>query len=106
MAKGASTEVQMGNLHSKLTNIFIKILTKYDNDLGEIDIEEEMADALINEPNPAMLGAITKFLKDNSITIESQELDELSAMEQRLADKKAKRPNLASVTNLPLQNGG
>jgi hypothetical protein len=106
MAKGASTEARMGTLHNKITELFLKILSKYDDDLAAMDnAEDELIDGLMAEgmmPNPAMLGAITKFLKDNSITLESEALDELSEMEERLASKKRNRPNLKAVTTLPL----
>ena len=92
MAKGASTEPAMGKLHNQLTALFSKVLEGYENDP---DLS-----------NSAMLGAVSKFLKDNSITIESEQLDELSAMEERLASKKRNRPNLATVTTLPLVNDG
>jgi hypothetical protein len=88
MAKGASTEQSLGNLHNKVTELFVKVLDEYES-------TPELA-------NPAMLGAITKFLKDNSISLESETLDELSEMEERLAAKKRNRPNLKSVTTLPL----
>lgn len=88
MAKGASTEQSLGNLHNKVTELFVKVLDEYES-------APETA-------NPAMLGAITKFLKDNSISLESETLDELSEMEERLAAKKRNRPNLKSVTTLPL----
>ncbi len=92
MAKGAATEARMGELHNKLTDLFATVL-------GEYEKAPELA-------NPAMLGAASKFLKDNSITIESEQMDELSAMEERLAAKKRSRPNLATVTALPLVNDG
>jgi len=101
MARNASTEARMGSLHAKLTEIFIKILEKYDGQLSMETAEDELMDA-IGEPNPAMLGAVAKFLKDNSISIETEELNELTAMEQRLKNKRKNRPNLASVTTLPL----
>jgi len=88
MAKGASTEQSLGNLHNKVTELFVKVLDEYES-------TPESA-------NPAMLGAITKFLKDNSISLESEALDELSEMEERLAAKKRNRPNLKAVTTLPL----
>ena len=88
MAKGASTEQSLGNLHNQVTLLFSKVLEGYEE-------TPELS-------NPAMLGAITKFLKDNSISLESETLDELSEMEERLAAKKRNRPNLKSVTTLPL----
>ena len=110
MAKGASTEARMGKLHNKITELFLKILIKYEDDLSAMgNAEDELIDSLMEEgmmPNPAMLGAITKFLKDNNISLESEKLDELSEMEERLAAKKRNRPNMASVTTLPLINNG
>jgi len=110
MAKGASTAPAMGKLHNKLTELFLKILTKYENDLDKLEnVGEELIDELAAEgvmPSPAMLSAVAKFLKDNDITMETETLDELSAMEERLAAKKKARPNLASVVDLPLQNNG
>ena len=106
MAKGASTEQSLGNLHNKLTQLFLNILQKYENDLSAMgNAEDELLDAVMDDgmmPNPAMLGAITKFLKDNAITLETEALSELSEMEERLAAKKRNRPNLKSVTTLPL----
>ena len=108
MAKGASTEARMGTLHNSLTELFIKVLKTYENNMDQLS-----ADTLIDElaseglmPNPAMLGAISKFLKDNTISVDSQEIDELSSMERRLAAKKANRPSLVSITDLPLAENG
>ena len=109
MAKGASTEARMGILHSRLTELFINILKKYEGAIDSADIGGELLDGLAAEgemPNPAMLGAITKFLKDNSISIDSGEIDELSSMERRLASKQANRPSLVSITNLPVAENG
>lgn len=112
MAKGASTEPTLGKLHNKLTLLFLKILQKYENDLkalSKADLGDELMDGLVADnvmPSPAMLSAIAKFLKDNEITMETETLDELSGMEQRLAAKRKARPALASVTNLPLINNG
>ena len=49
-----------------------------------------------------MLSAIAKFLKDNSISYDSEQIDELSELEQRLKAKKANRPDFSNVTALPL----
>lgn len=98
--------MQLGKLHNKLTELFLSILNKYENDLTAMDnAGDELLDGLMAEgmmPNPAMLGAISKFLKDNLISLESETLDELSEMEERLAAKKRSRPSMASVTSLPL----
>lgn len=108
MSKGASTEVALGNLHNKLTQLFLKILKKYENDLDAIqNAGDELLDELVAEgmmPSPAMLSAISKFLKDNEISIDSEDVNQLSEMEERLANKRKARPSLASVTSLPLIN--
>ncbi len=108
MAKGASTEARMGKLHGKLTELFIKVLKQYESNMDQLDegavLDELMAEGLM--PNPAMLGAVSKFLKDNAISIDSEEVDELSSMERRLAAKKAKRPSLVSITDLPVADHG
>ena len=65
----------------------------------DTDLIEELV-LLDVEPSPAMLSAISKFLKDNEITVDSAELNTLSAHEERLKNKKASRPNLQSITNL------
>jgi hypothetical protein len=49
-----------------------------------------------------MLSAIAKFLKDNNISYDSEQIDELSELEQRLRNKKANRPDFSNVTSLPL----
>lgn len=111
MSNGAATEQDLGTLHSKLTKMFLTILKGYDTKLqaldkltqAVIDDDEDIGAILVEaniEPSPAMLSAISKFLKDNEITVDSAELDKLSAHEERLKNKKANRPNLASITNL------
>ena len=111
MAKNAASEKKLGALHSAMTSIFTRILNGYEKKYDVLDaaqkdaVGDELASELMEmafEPNPAMLSAITKFLKDNEITYDSEELDNLGALERKLADRKANRPNLTNVTNLPL----
>jgi hypothetical protein len=114
MAKGAANEKALGELHTAITSIFKRILSGYEtklsmfeqmatdasSDLGEELVSELMAMSF--EPSPAMLSAVTKFLKDNEVTYDSEQLDELGDLEKRLADKKRNRPNFNNVTELPL----
>jgi hypothetical protein len=112
MAKGAATEKNLGNLHSTLTTIFTRVLQGY---LDKLDKAQEAFNSdefnseimseleyLSIEPSPAMLSAIAKFLKDNNISYDSEQIDELSELEQRLRNKKANRPDFSNVTSLPL----
>lgn len=106
MAKGAANEKQLGGLHSLLATVFEKTLQKYMKDLEAMDaidivsseeqveqLEENFLHAVleIKEPNPAMLSAISKFLKDNDIGMDSEEIDKLSGTERRLQDKRKLR---------------
>lgn len=109
MAKGASTEIQLGKLHTMLTGIFTKVLENYMVKLNSVDLSSDLESDLFAavtaaniEPSPAMLSAISKFLKDNDVTYDSEELDQLSSLEQQLQEKKNKRPNFDNVTDLPL----
>lgn len=114
MAKGSATEKALGALHAKITEVFQKVLARYEARLdvleavkaGEFEAEmlgELMDDAAI--PNPAMLSAITKFLKDNEISFDTEQITELSDQERRLAERREKRSNLVNLTTLQVVNG-
>lgn len=110
MAKGAATEKSMGALHGALTKVFTRVLQQYESNLDKLEalengtIEEEMAEGIMAEgllPNPAMLGAISKFLKDNDISFEAEEINELSDLEKSLAERRKKRSTIASLSVVP-----
>ncbi len=94
MAKGAANESALGILHAKLAQTFTEILEAYEK-------QDEAT-----EPNPAMLGAISKFLKDNSIAFDSEEIDVLSGTAQRLADRRANRQGIAHLSDLRVVDNG
>lgn len=115
MAKGAATEAALGGIHMKLTNIYMKILQRYSDKLDALaeintdDVADEMLEILLGDdalPSPAMLSAVSKFLKDNEVTMDTEQLDELSAMEERLKNKSRDRPNLQQISNLKLVDNG
>ena len=99
MAKGASKETALCSLHVTLTKVFARVLEKYEKQMQALDridpadLQEDMIEELLNmqEPNPAMLGAISKFLKDNEIMYDTEELTAMSAQERRLKDLRAAR---------------
>lgn len=114
MSRGAATEAALGALHTKIAAVFTKVLERYETRMDALDIaasgeltadsltEEVLAD-LLNDgvlPNPAMLSAITKFLKDNEINFDSQQIEELSSQERRLADRLRSRPKLVDLSKL------
>lgn len=109
MSTGAAKEKALGRLHSKITEVFLKVLQTYETRMDAVEalksgeLEAEMLDELFAEatmPNPAMLSAITKFLKDNDIGFDSEKLNELSDQERRLAERREKRGNIVSLTTL------
>lgn len=115
MAKGAATETALGALHAKVAAVFTKVLSTYEARLDAVDsidrdtITEDVLMQLMDDgamPNPAMLGAITKFLKDNEINFDSKEIEELSSQERRLADRRANRAGIASLSTLSVVKNG
>ncbi len=115
MAKGSATEQVMGTLHASIARVFEKVLATYEQRLDAVEkldtekMSEDMIALLMQDsvlPNPAMLAAVTKFLKDNDIAFDTEEVEKLSATEERLAARKAKRGSLASLTRLALVENG
>lgn len=111
MANKAATELTLGNLHSQVARVFEKVLATYEKRLDaieNIDTEQLTESVLVmlmsesNMPSPAMLSAITKFLKDNEISFDTKEIEHLSATQERLNARKAKRGSLQSLTTLAL----
>jgi tetrahydromethanopterin S-methyltransferase subunit A len=112
MAKHAATEQKLGALHSMLATVFTKTLDAYSKRLEAVDkidisdmdeLEADLVVALMDkgvEPNPAMLSAISKFLKDNEIMFDTEELHTLSTQEKRLQDMRKNRDNVVSLDKL------
>lgn len=97
MAKGSAKEDALGALHAQLAVTFTRILEEY---------AERMEDVDFVEPSPAMMGAISKFLKDNSISFDTEEINQLSDTEQRLIARRNAREGLVNLTNLKLVDNG
>jgi len=113
MAKGAANNKDMGALHSALTAIFTRVLQDYHTKLDAVDalaeqeIENEVLAAVFADgftPSPAILSAVAKFLKDNEITVDTGELDELNALEEDLKSRRSARPDYKKVTDVPVLN--
>ena len=112
MSKNSATEKVLGDLHSKVATVFQKVLTRYEArlDVFEAGVSpEDMTDDVLSEllsdgamPNPAMLAAITKFLKDNSIAFDTEEVDALNDQERRLAERRNNRKGVGSLAHLAL----
>lgn len=116
MAKGAANETTLGGLHSLLAKVFEKTLQKYLKTLEAVDkldgdeLENELviaAIAAIGEPNPAMLSALSKFLKDNEIGLDSEEVDQLNATQRQLQDARERRRKAGvDLSVVPLVGNG
>ena len=113
MAKGAAKETQLGKLHSRITEVFLKVLDRYEARLDVLDtvdrdkIEDEVLQELLDDaalPNPAMLSAVTKFLKDNDIGFDTEKLADLSDQERRLKERRERRGNIVSLSDLAPQS--
>jgi len=94
MSKGASPEKQLALLHKKLAATMIAALDSSDKAiylLGKFkdlphEIEKFLKDAC--DVNPALLQAVSKFLKDNDITCPQDESTEVDALATRLQKKR------------------
>jgi len=115
MAKNSANEAALGTLHAKVAQVFQQVLETYEkrlaiaNTVGNTEeLSETMLSALLDanlEPNPAMMGAITKFLKDNSIAFDTEEVTALSDTELRLAQRRKQRAKLIDLTTLKVVDG-
>lgn len=108
MAKAANKDT-MNALHNKVAQVFQKVLNTYEKRLDAVesidieDIEDEVLSELLSDgviPNPAMLNAITAFLKNNEIRFETEEVGKLSAMQEALEKRRAARSNVTTLTSL------
>lgn len=113
MTKRAADEAALGTLHATVAAVFQKVLEGYHTraEIAASLTKEEMQEMaekgldpelLLKEPNPAMLAAVTKFLKDNEITADADEVDGVRTMTDRLAEKRARRRNVVDLHSVPL----
>jgi len=112
MSQKAANTDKMNVLHDKLADIFTRVLKNYESKLNfaeDLDPEvltEELLTALGTEPSPAMLSTIAKFLKDNEISYDDGAVEDLSAVQEQLANRQKDRGKLATLTTLrAVENG-
>lgn len=98
MTKSNATDKQLGELHGKLAKAMLKALNASDEavfllDEHGADLPTPVYQYLEKQAgaNPALLTAVTKFLKDNSITCAVEDSTEMTDLQQRLSDKKRRR---------------
>lgn len=92
-----ATDKILGELHGRLAKAMLSALESSDSAIVLLEqFSEELPEpvAVFLEKqasyNPALLTAITKFLKDNSITCSIEDNEEISELEKRLKDKRRK----------------
>lgn len=95
MTKRAAKEEVLGELHAKVAEVMTNALNRADT-----AAEGATEDGIAIEVNPALLGAVTKFLKDNEITCDTGAVEELSSTERRLRDKRNRRMGADGVLAL------
>lgn len=91
MSRGKESE--LGSLHG--------LLTRYYNMRLENELNEQDKDELAVGLSPAELTAMNNFLKQNSITCAIEESEEMTELQQKLADKRKKgQAKLAAVSSI------
>lgn len=94
----AATEKRLGELHAKIAEVLIEaldgeVLPGYtDPETGEVFPDKRML------PSAAVIGAATKFLKDNEITCQPSESNALGELQRKMEARRAKRS--ANVVDL------
>lgn len=101
----AATEKELSALHKKVAAAMIKALDRDERATFLLErFAEELPDEVVGflmectNINPALLQAITKFLRDNDISAEVDASTELNGLQQRLANKT--RKSVGNVTAL------
>lgn len=101
-----ATEDQLAQLHRKVAETMVAALDQSDRaghllakyaleDTLPRDVQKFLEDA--REINPSLLTSATKFLKDNNISCDPGEDENLAELEDRL---KRKRTTKGNVTNI------
>lgn len=90
----AASEKKLGDLHTRLADVFIGALDRAEAAAVIEPDEEELAFA--TEINPALLNAASKFLKDNEITCSGGE----GSKAEELREKFAKRKQVGNVVHI------
>jgi len=99
-----ATDKVLGELHGKLAKSMLAALAASETAASLLEeYGEELPGAVqaflvkTADSNPALLTAVAKFLKDNSITCAIEDNDEMSELEQRLQNKKKRVGNVIPI---------
>lgn len=95
----AASESSLGELHNKVAKVMTKALDNFEAAQDAFDPSQE--GSILPEVNASLLSVITKFLNENKITCAPEENEDMSILEQRLANKlKGGRRNRRQVGNV------
>jgi hypothetical protein len=99
----AANDTVLGVLHEKVARVMTQALDvndKAQQDYLCLHVEDGADVPPPPDINPALLGAITKFLKDNNVTCAVEDSTALKDLENRLAVKKQAKRKVGNVTHL------
>lgn len=97
-----ATDKELSILHKQLATAFRVALEAKDEALALLNEYEDLPDAVkgflerFTAPNPSLLTAAAKFLKDNNITCVVDDNNDLSATAQMLQNKR-------KITDVPIE---
>lgn len=106
MPKDKATEKELSELHGKVTKIMLQALDQCERAevlLGrkrDVSLPEDVTKYLESQvaSNPALFTSITKFLKDNDITVQPEESETASELRERLSKKRKVVGNVIPIT--------
>lgn len=111
--KNAAKEDELGEVHSKVASLMTNVLDNYNAAAKKNRelIEAAVPDAdpaktklvAVQEPSPAFLNAVTKFLKDNEVTAASDEGAGTDELAKALDQNRKNRGKVVGLADIPLE---
>jgi len=102
-----ATDKLLGELHGRLAKSMIAALSASEKAEALLDEYREVLPDAVTEflestagTNPALLQAVSRFLKDNDITCVVEENHDMSELEQRLSNKRKRVGNVIPIEDL------
>jgi hypothetical protein len=104
MSKGAATEQALGELHAKVAKVMTNAIVQIEHAQSLYEAmpdEDKQEKGLIDPPalSAPLMGVMTKFLADNSITCAPDASEEVTGLERALANKAKRRRQVGNVTH-------
>jgi hypothetical protein len=92
MSKDAATEDSLGLLHAKVAKVMTKAIVQIEHAQSlyeDMPDEDKQSQGLVDPPtlSAPLMGVITKFLADNSITCAPAASEEVTGLERALANR-------------------